>query len=414
MSRPASAWNIVRAIMKKDLRLYERNRVYLFLTVVAIMAFAVIFWIVPGTVKETITVAVTPPLEEVVAESRDALLSLGIPAEHIHRIEQFEMVSEQEGLELVQLETDDLLKRVITGEIEVYRLPEGTLVLRDRTKGEPKPSGAQRVDLDIGLAFPDAFLARLAMGEKTRVTVFADASVPPEIRNALRSFVRETAFAVAGKDLPVELPSEETIILGPHRVGQHASLREKLRPLIAFVVLMVETYAMASLISTEVLQRTITALVVTPMKMWHFFTAKTLFGTCLALGQGLVILLLVGAFTPFNWSLLLVTMIIASFLFTAVAMLIGAAGKDFLGQLMYSLLFTIPLLIPAFSVLFPGTVATWVKAIPSYPIIHLLAGATVYETGWAESYGMLSYALMWALVIYSLGLFVLKRKVETL
>lgn len=414
MSRSVSTGVILRAIMKKDLRLYERNKVYLLLTALAIAAFAAIFWIVPGTVKETITVAISPTIEEMIGEGREALLSLGIPAEHLSQLEQYQLFSEEEGLELVQLESEEQLKRVIKGELEVYRLPGGTLALRDPAKGDRRPAGAKQISLDVGLVFPKAFLAKVAMGEKTRVTIFADASVPEEIRNALRSLVRETAFAVAGKDLPVELPDEETVILGPDRVGQHASLRDKLRPLIAFIVLMVETYAMASLISTEVLQRTVTALIVTPMKVWHFLTAKTLFGTCLALGQGLIILLLVGAFTPVNWSLLLVTMLIASLLFTAVAMLIGAAGKDFLGQLMYALLFTIPLMIPAFSVLFPGTAATWVKAIPSYPIIHLLAGATIHQTGWADSYGTLIYASLWALVIYGLSLFVLRRKVETL
>ncbi len=132
---------------------------------------------------------------------------------------------------------------------------------------------------------------------------------------------------------------------------------------------MIETYAMASLISTELLQRTMTALLVTPpMKIWHFLAAKTIFGTGLALLQGLIILALVGAFTPANWPLLFTIMLIGSLLFTGVAMLIGAAGKDFLDQLMYALLFSVPLMIPTFAVLFPGSEAAWVRVIPpSYP-----------------------------------------------
>ncbi|MEW5784248.1 MAG: ABC transporter permease [Bacillota bacterium] len=184
--------------------------------------------------------------------------------------------------------------------------------------------------------------------------------------------------------------------------------------MIAFFILMMETYAMASLISTEVLQRTVTALMVTPMRIRHFLTAKTIFGTGLALTQVIVTLALVGAFTTGNWSLLLAAAITGAILFTGVAMLIGAAGKDFIGQLMYSLLFIVPLMIPAFTVLFPGTAAAWVRAIPSYPIASLLVGATLYDAGWAPSFGVLAYALLWVVILYCLGLFVLKRKVESL
>ena len=68
---------------------------------------------------------------------------------------------------------------------------------------------------------------------------------------------------------------------------------------------------MASLISTELLQRTVTALLVTPMKTWHFLAAKTIFGTGMALTQGLIILALVGAFTQTNWPLLFTIMLLS-------------------------------------------------------------------------------------------------------
>lgn len=246
------------------------------------------------------------------------------------------------------------------------------------------------------------------------MTVYAGASVPEEIRHAMQSFVREIAYQVAGRELPVEIPAEETIILGPDRAGEQASMRDKLRPMLAFFVLVIETYAMASLISTEILQRTVTALLVTPMRMRHFLAAKTIFGTGMALIQGLIILALVEAFTPTNWLLLLTIMLIGSVFFTSVALLIGAAGKDFLDQLMYALLFSVPLLIPTFAVLFPGTAAAWVRVIPSYPIVELLAKVTIYDAGWSESIPALAYALLWVVFLYGVSLFILKRKVESL
>ena len=414
MKRSVSHGAILGAILKKDLRLYGRNKVYLFLTVLSLVFFVLIFWIMPDTAGEMITLAVSPPIRTMIADGKEALRELGVTEEQLKQLDQANLAREEEGLALVELESAAQLRRVVEGTLEVYRAANGSLILRDPGAGEKKPGEARQVRLDIGIAFPESFIVDVARGKKTTVTVFSDAAVPEEIRHAMQSFVREAAYQIAGRGLPVELPDEETIVLGPDRAGEQASLRDKLRPMIAFFILLVETYAMASLISTEVLQRTVTALVVTPMRIWHFLAAKTVFGAGMALSQGLVILLLVGAFTPGNWSLLLVTMLIGSVMFTGVAMLTGAAGKDFLGQLMYALLFSVPLMIPTFSVLFPGTGAAWVRAIPSYPIIDLLVGATIYDAGWPESLGALAYALLWVMLLYGAGLFVLKRKVESL
>ena len=162
------------------------------------------------------------------------------------------------------------------------------------------------------------------------------------------------------------------------------------------------------------LQRTLNSLLVTPLRVGHFLMAKTIFGTILAMIQAIIVLALVGAFTAANWHLLLFIVFLGSLLFTAVAMLVGSAGKDFIGQLMFSLLFLIPLMIPAFAVLFPGSVAAWVRVLPSYPIVRLLYDATVYETLWSDSFAAIGYAALWVLVIYMAGLFVLKRKVASL
>jgi ABC-2 type transport system permease protein len=414
MKRPVSSGAVLGAILKKDLRLYSRNKIYLFLTVLSLVFFVLIFWIMPDTVDETIVLAVSPPIRTMIGEAREALRKLGVPEAQLEQLDQLDFSREAEGLQLVELESEAELRRVIEGGLEVYRTADGGLVLRDPDTGEKKPGEARRVKPGIGIAFPKLFIADAARGARTTVTVYADAAVPEEIRGAMQSFVREIAYQLAGRGLPVELPAEEAIILGRDRAGDQASLRDKLRPMLAFFVLLIETFAMASLISTEILQRTVTALMVTPMRIWHFLAAKTVFGTGLALGQGLLVLALVGAFTPANWPLLLVTMLIGSIMFTGVAMLIGAAGKDFVSQLMYALLFTVPLMIPTFAVLFPGTAAAWIRAIPSYPVIDLLVGVTIYDAGWAESLGALACALLWVAILSAAGLFILKRKVESL
>jgi len=330
-------------------------------------------------------------------------------------IDATDLTQTEEGLEFVEFEDEDQMSAVIKGTLELWRTESGEQIFRDPEGDEDKPKDADRIKLDIGIAFPDDFIVDVAAkADDITVNVYSDAGVPEEIQGAMRSFVREAAYQFAGQELPVDMPDENAIVLGQDRAGDQVSLRDKLRPMLAFMVLLIESMAMASLISVEVLQRTATAVLVTPVKLVDFLTAKTIFGTGLALSQGLIVLVLVGAFTPENWAILFVTMLIGSVMFTGEAMIVGAAGKDFLGQLFYSMLFTVPLIIPTFSVLFPGSAAVWVQVIPTYPVIDTLVGVTVYGESWAESWQSLLYATAWLVVLYGAGLFTLKRKVETL
>ncbi len=414
MNKPISTGRLLGAVLKKDIRIYSRNSIYLFLTIMSLVFFVVIFWIVPDSVDEELPFAVTPPLSVIFAESKAAILAAGIPVDDAARLAEFRSTFEEEGLKLIEFAGEDELKRAIAGELLVYKTAEGNYIFLDPDLDEKAPKGADKVSIGVGIAFPPIFFSEVLMQRKPQVTVYADAAVPEETRGAIQGFVRELAFSLAGKELPVELPPEDMIILGRDRLGDQISMRDKMRPLIAFFILMMETFALASLISNEVLQRTVTALLVTPLRVSHFILAKTIFGTILALGQAVIVLALVGAFSAANWLLLLLIVFLGSLLFTAVAMLVGSAGKDFIGQLMYSLLFLIPLMIPAFAVLLPGSVASWVSFLPSYPIVRLLYDVTIQEKLWADSMVLLGIAALWVLAIFAAGLLVLKRKVATL
>ncbi len=422
MNKPVSSITILGAILKKDLQSYARNKIYLFLTLLGLGFFVLIFWLIPDTVEETITIGITPSFETMIEETATELKAEGMAEKELDFLKEDileeEISGEEEGIEIIAIEDEKHLKSIVEGSMELYRLEDGQLEIYDTTaKNAEKPSKlkeAEQVDLDIGLAFPHNYLTAMITGGKSATTIYTDAAVPPEVQEAMQGFVREMSFQIAGHGYPVEFPDDELIILGEDRAGAQVSLQEQMRPLLALMVLLLETFAMASLISSEVLQRTITALRVTPMKIGHFLTAKTIFGTALAFSQGVLVLALIGSFTADNWHFLLLVMFLGAVLFTSVAMIIGAAGKDFMGQLMYALLFTVPLMIPAFAVLLPGTAASWVQFIPSYPFVDLLVGITIYETGWAESWGPLIYSFSWVAVLYVIGLLILKRKAESL
>ena len=415
MSRTVSRGEILGALLKKELIAYSRDKLYLFLTLLTLVFVVGIFWVVPDSVEESITLGVAPPIQTLLDEGIETLRALGATEDQLAEFRDADLAEGEEGFALVEFESAEDLAAVIEGTLQAWRTDEGALVLRDREAGEDRPGDAERVRVDIGIGFPASFIGDVATGaEGVTVTVYSDADVPEEIQGAMTSFVREMAYQFAGRQLPVEMPDDETIVLGTDRMGDQVSMREKLIPMLAFMMLLIETFAMASLISVEVLQRTVTAVLVTPARVVDFLTAKSIFGTGLALSQGLIVLALVGAFTAQNWWLLLITMLLGAMMFTGVAMIVGAAGKDFMGQLFYAMLFTVPLLIPAFSVLFPGSAATWVQVLPTFPLLEALVNITIYEAVWADVWRSFALGAAWLVVLFGAGLVILKRKVESL
>ncbi|MBN2405608.1 MAG: ABC transporter permease [Coriobacteriia bacterium] len=415
MSRIVSRPAIIRALLKKELKAYARDKVYLFLTLLVLIAIPIAYTFLPSSVDETITLAVSPSVSSMVADAKDSLKAIGATDEQLAELDDADLSQEQEGLLLIEFDDEEDMQAVVEGTLEAWQTDGGDLVLRDPEAEEDKPEDAEKLNLDIGIAFPKDFIADItAERSGVTVTVYSDANVPEEIQGAMTSFVREAAYQLAGQELPVTMTDEAGIVLGTDRAGDQVSLKDKLRPMLIFMVLLMETFSMASLISTEVLQRTVTAVLVTPAKTSDFLIAKTIFGTLMSLGQGLIVLLLVGGLTPENWSLVLAVLLIGSMMFTGVALFVGSSGRDFMGQLFYSMVFVIPLLIPSFSVMFPGTAAAWVKVLPTYPIINTLVGAFNYGMTWSDAAGSLAYAVIWLVVLFGAGLLALKRKVESL
>lgn len=415
MSRPISRPAIMGALLKKELTAYSRDKLWLSLTVFSLVAFVVLFMFLPDSVDESITLAVSPPIQSLVDDAKDTLKDLGATDAQLAELDQADFTEEQEGLAVVEFEDEDEMTKVIDGSLEAWQAENGELILRDKEGGDPKPEDAEKISIDIGIAFPASFITDVAAGgESVKVTVYSDANVPAEIQDAMRSFVREAGYQLAGQELPVGIPDDEAIILGEDRVGDQVTMKEKMRPLMIFMILMMETFSMGALVSTEVLQRTVTAVLVTPAKISDFLASKTIFGTMTALTQALIVLLIVGGLTRDNWSLVLTTIFLGAVMVTGVAMIVGAAGKDFMGQMFYAMAFMVPMLIPAFAVLFPGTAAAWVKVIPTYPIIEVLYRSTAYSATWADSWQLLAYAAIWLVILYGWGLVTLKRKVESL
>lgn len=356
--------HVVRAILRKDLAAYRQDRFFVLLTAAGLVLYPLFFWLLPSTVDETLRLGVAPAQVEEL---------LGTAA------------AEGSGIAVVPFDDEDALAEAVL---------------------------AGSDGIAAGLAFPGDFLAATAAGEQTTVRLLLTAEVPPPVRTAMSGLVDELAYAVAGEPPPVD-PVTQAVVLGQDRLGDQVPLRDQMRPLLAFFVLLVETLALASLVAAEVQQRTVTAVLVTPATTADFIAAKGILGTGVAFVEAALIMALVGGFAT-GAPLLLVTLLLGAALVTGFGMVAGAYGRDFMAVLFLSMLFMVPLMIPAFAVLFPGTAAGWVRALPSYPLVDTIVSVSTAGAGWVDAAPSLLALLGWCAAAFALGAAVLGRRVATL
>ncbi|MBW2286019.1 MAG: hypothetical protein JRF65_15650, partial [Deltaproteobacteria bacterium] len=137
MTGLAARMKIVGVIMKKDLAEFMRDRLWILLSVLGLVMYAAIFWLLPGTVDETITVGIRQSgLDTALREIAGG---------------------DEKGLEVVWFESSERLKAAVAGE------------------------GENGKEVQIGIDFPGDFLSKTLRREKTVVRIYAEAGVPKEI-----------------------------------------------------------------------------------------------------------------------------------------------------------------------------------------------------------------------------------------
>lgn len=389
MTRPVSHASIIGAIVKKDIAEYGRDRLWAFLTLFVLVIVVVLFYLLPDEVEESLSVGVS-----------------GLPPEALTGL------TAEEGLVPVAFSQEADLEAVVSGEATAWIADGQVVVDRD---GVDVPEGAERLTLGVGLGFPPDFVATVERGDQSAVRVYVEASVPREIQTAVSSLVGELAFAVAGEPLPVTLPdpAESYVVLGTDRIGDQTTARDSFRPLFVFLVLMMEMFVMASLIAKEIQERTVTAMLVTPATVADVLAAKGIAGTLSGFGQSVIILLAIGALAN-QPVLMLLLILLGSVMVAGVAMLAGSVGKDFISTMFQGMVYMIPLLIPAFAAMFPGTASAWVRALPSYPLVSGLVDVSTYGAGWSETLPEVGVLAVWCVALFTLGWVVLRRKVRTI
>jgi ABC-2 type transport system permease protein len=347
-------WRIIGTLIAKDFSLFFRKRLFLVLTVIGFVFYVVIYFIMPASVNEN--------------------LELGLYAPGM--IPPFIQIKE-EGLEIVSVESEEALKEAVI---------DGKYV--------------------AGIALPEDIADKLASKQKPDVRLYFTPDVPEEMKDTVSVIIKELAYIQTGQPLSIVVSEE---ILGPDMTGTPVPPRDRLRPLLAIMILMVEMMGLANLISEEVEQRTIHALLVTPMSIKDLFAAKGITGIGLAFGQAALFMVLVRGLGE-QPLIILIALLLGAVLVTGAAFLISSVSKDFMNVLAWSIPAFIIMFVPTFSVLFPGAVTNWVKVIPSYYLVDTVHRAANFGSGWGDIWLNLLIMLGFCLAITWIGIIVLRRK----
>ncbi len=340
---------ITGTLVAKDFSLYFRNRFFAVITLIGLAFYLLVYFVMPRSVDETLKIGI-----------------LGTAQAGLFR------ELEGEGIQVQAFADEEALKVAVR---------EGAAV--------------------SGVVFPADVRSA---GSKIRLYVARD--LPQEVRDAVDFLLRELMFMVLGDPLPLKVSE---VLVGPDMAGTQIAPRDRLRPLFAVLLIMMEMLGLGNLIAEEIEHRTIHALLATPVQVSELFTAKAIMGVGLAFFQAVLFMAIVGGFAR-RPLVSLVALLLGALLATGIGFIIAALGKNMMSVMSWGFPILIVLFIPTFGVAFPGSVTTWVKFIPSYYLVDTVHRAASFGSGWVDLWPNLIILLAFDVVFVSVGLFALWRK----
>lgn len=347
---------LIVSLVRKDLTVFFRNRFFAVITILGLVVYLVLYFIMPGSVDDTLKIGIYSP------ENIPAFIE-----------------NDNAGLEFVSISSEEELRQaVIDG------------------------------DFIAGISLPADILTHLTDTGNADIKVFYGADVPTEIKDAVVVVVQELSYIVTGQTLEIEFSEE---VLGPDLGGTPLPPRDRLRPLLAVMLIMIETMGLATLISSEIERRTINALLVTPATVIDVFAAKGVAGMCLAFGQSALFMAIVGGLNH-QPLVVLAALFLGSLLVIAAGFIIGALAKDMLSVLAWSMPVIIILVIPSLATAFPGSVSGWVEALPTYYLVDTVHKASSFGSSWGDVWQNLLILAGFDLLLVCAGVLFLRRRMK--
>ena len=349
-------WQNVRALVAKDFSLFFRNRFFTVITVLGVVFYIAIYFLMPSEVDENLQIGLYSPVAFPVLEQMEG-----------------------EGLEVKSVESLEALEE-----------------------------GVIENEYVAGIALPADILTDFISGEKPKITLYFSSDLPDETKEAVVVLIRELAYQQAGQPLAVDISEE---ILGPDMLGIQIPPRDRMRSLFAVLLIITESMGLANLITEEVERRTLNALLITPVSVKELFTAKAIVGIGLAFVKAVLFMGIVGGLGG-QPLIILVALVLGAVLVTGDGFIIAAVSKDFMSVLGWGVLGFIVLLIPSFSVIAPGVITGWVKIFPSYYLVNTVHRAANFGSGWGDVGINLLILLGFSLAILWIGITLLRRKLQ--
>jgi len=348
---------VIKALVAKDFALFFRNRFYAYITIIGLVFYLIIYFVMPSSVNENLEIGVYAPVLPPV----------------------FELIQEEEGLDIVLFESDESLKEAVT---------DGTY--------------------QAGVTLPADIMEKFASGEKPHIILYFSTDILDEVKGAVETMARELAYLQTGQALAIDISVE---VLGQDMLGEQIPIRDRMRILLVIMLIMFEMMGLASLISEEVEHGTIRALLVTPMSVRDLFIAKLIMGASLAFTQGILFMAIVNGLSH-QPLITIIALLLGSTLFTGTGFLIASLSRDMMSSMGWGIIVLLIYSIPSFGIMFPGIITDWAKAIPSYYLADTIHQASNFNVGWGNNWANLLILLGFNIIIIWGGIMALKRRFQ--
>lgn len=344
----------VQSLISKDMKLFFRNRFFAVISLLGIVAYAVIYYLMPSLVDEVIRIGAIFP-------DNHPMFPTG----------------EAQGLEMDMFDSREQLEEAIL-------------------------SG----DYQAGIIIPDGLMANLQAGRRAQIEILMASDTPPEAREAAALLIENMAYGQSGQILPLDISE---VILGPNLIGSQVAPRDRMLPLFAVLLVLTETLGLASLISEELVNKTLQALLITPITVSGVFLAKGVTGISLAFGQSALFLAVTGGLAN-RPLLVIITLILGAVLVTGIGFLLASLSKDLMSIMAWGIPVLIILMIPALGVMIPGFISDWVRLIPSYFFVNAIDQAANLGAAFADIWQDLLVLAVLDVAFIWLGVIALRRR----
>lgn len=258
-------------------------------------------------------------------------------------------------------------------------------------------------DVDAGLVLKPGFDEALRAGERPLLELYLSGESLAANRVMLAVTTLDLVRAVAGKPPPVAV---EVVQLGD---GAALPIADRLVPLLVMYALLVAGVFVTSFSLVEEREnRTLNALLVTPVALPEVLLAKSALGLLLALLMAAVTLALNGVLT--QSAALLLALLVGAVMSVEIGLLYAAAAKDI--KALYTLIksLNIFLLAPVIFYLFPDWPQWIAKLFPTYWFVDPIFQVAIRGASLGDVAGTLLVAVIICLALVPI-LWLLTRRV---